>query len=528
MRILFFQDENELLKRLCLSRPFGSDFLSALAQKASLESESANLLIGKQWVEDNPQLNGLDTFTYEKASWTLPDSVIRSKSDEICLLNGSAVFSVDEQQLKHTLGSFSWDVVTIRVSPDLQASKEILKLTSDANVVGFRRFYAPSIEPAHAPSQWPDIVIFKRPIWDKVCEDGRFPLDFDQLRNRIGPRSYQVTHLRAGGQRRPLDKESAFLDCLQEYWPEAPESGDGVNQGTGMILIGDNVTVEPNVTLVGPIVLSSNVHVKSGAVVRRSILAENTVVQSDQVVNNRILFEETDAGQSNGSVSFVTMEDCRSSFKKEYKNWSMFSYARLGKRIFDLIASSLVLILLIPIFAVVAIVVKLSSPGPLFYRARRQGLHGKDFNCLKFRSMMVAADSMQERLRAVNQVDGPQFKMENDPRITGVGKFLRDTYIDELPQFINVLIGQMSIVGPRPSPENENESSPAWRDARLSVRPGITGLWQVLRTRQEGADFQEWVYYDTRYVRNLSFRTDLWICWKTAQKLIHSFLGQFG
>ena len=112
----------------------------------------------------------------------------------------------------------------------------------------------------------------------------------------------------------------------------------------------------------------------------------------------------------------------------------------------------------------------------------------------------------------VNQVDGPQFKIDNDPRITGLGQFLRDTCIDELPQFFNVLAGQMSVVGPRPSPENENESCPAWRDARLSVRPGITGLWQLYRTRQEGQDFQEWVYYDTQYVRNVSFRLDLSIC----------------
>ena len=104
--------------------------------------------------------------------------------------------------------------------------------------------------------------------------------------------------------------------------------------------------------------------------------------------------------------------------------------------------------------------IKLTSPGPVFYRARRQGLHGKEFDCLKFRTMMLRADTIQERLRVVNQVDGPQFKIDNDPRISGVGKFLRDTCIDELPQFINVLLGQMSVVGPRPSPENENDSCP--------------------------------------------------------------------
>jgi len=142
--------------------------------------------------------------------------------------------------------------------------------------------------------------------------------------------------------------------------------------------------------------------------------------------------------------------------------------------------------------------------------------------------MIVQADQMQHRLQVLNQVDGPQFKIDDDPRISTLGKFLRDTCIDELPQFINVLLGQMSIVGPRPSPESENESCPYWRDARLSVRPGITGLWQVSRTRQPFMDFQEWLHYDTEYVRNLSFKKDIRICLKTANKLIHTFLDQFG
>jgi len=142
--------------------------------------------------------------------------------------------------------------------------------------------------------------------------------------------------------------------------------------------------------------------------------------------------------------------------------------------------------------------------------------------------MIVGAETLQEQLRTANQVDGPQFKIEDDPRTSPIGKFLRDTCIDELPQFFNVLLGQMSVVGPRPSPENENEYCPAWRQARLSVRPGITGLWQVCRTRQQGRDFQEWIYYDMEYVRRLSLGLDLLICMKTARKLIGSFLDQFG
>ena len=117
--------------------------------------------------------------------------------------------------------------------------------------------------------------------------------------------------------------------------------------------------------------------------------------------------------------------------------------------------------------------------------------------------------------------------MVNEPRISAVGRFLRETYIDEIPQFFNVLFGQMSVVGPRPSPESENTLCPFWREARLSVRPGITGLWQILRTRVPMKDFQEWIRYDTEYVRNLSLKTDLWICWKTIKKLVGDFMNQF-
>jgi lipopolysaccharide/colanic/teichoic acid biosynthesis glycosyltransferase len=165
--------------------------------------------------------------------------------------------------------------------------------------------------------------------------------------------------------------------------------------------------------------------------------------------------------------------------------------------------------LFVPFFPIIAVIIKLNSKGSAFFKHRRQGLYGKEFNCLKFRTMIEGADDIQTKLRSQNQVDGPQFKVEDDPRVTVVGKFLRNTFIDEIPQFINVLFGQMSLVGPRPSPKNENSSCPFWRDARLSVRPGITGLWQISRTRLEGRDFQEWIHYDTKYVKKLSLTLEI-------------------
>jgi len=129
--------------------------------------------------------------------------------------------------------------------------------------------------------------------------------------------------------------------------------------------------------------------------------------------------------------------------------------------------------------------------------------------------MRKDAEKMKAQLRALNQADGPQFFIENDPRLTRVGRFLRKYNLDELPQLLNVLVGHMSVVGPRPSPHSENQFCPAWREARLSVRPGITGLWQIKRTRRRGSDFQEWIKYDIEYVEKRTWWLDLVIIWKT-------------
>ena len=138
---------------------------------------------------------------------------------------------------------------------------------------------------------------------------------------------------------------------------------------------------------------------------------------------------------------------------------------------------------------------KLYSRGPVFYKRSRLGLHRKGFDLIKFRTMNEGSDQKKSGLRT--QVF--------DSRITNIGRALRKSYIDELPQFINVLRGHMSVVGPRPSPFDENQFCPEWREARLSIRPGITGLWQVKRSRLEGMDFQEWIKYDIEYEDQLNY-----------------------
>jgi lipopolysaccharide/colanic/teichoic acid biosynthesis glycosyltransferase len=125
------------------------------------------------------------------------------------------------------------------------------------------------------------------------------------------------------------------------------------------------------------------------------------------------------------------------------------------------------------------------------------------------------AEALAQHYRDQNVCDGPQVYIANDPRVTRIGRVLRKYHLDELLQLVNVLAGDMSLVGPRPSPDRENRLCPAWRDARLSVRPGITGLWQVCRTRQPGLDFQEWIQFDMQYVRARSFSLDCWILYRT-------------
>jgi lipopolysaccharide/colanic/teichoic acid biosynthesis glycosyltransferase len=142
---------------------------------------------------------------------------------------------------------------------------------------------------------------------------------------------------------------------------------------------------------------------------------------------------------------------------------------------------------------------------------------GREFPCIKFRSMRKDADRLKTELSTRNQSDGPQFFMDADPRVTRVGRFLRRTNLDELPQFFNVLLGHMSVVGPRPSPRHENQYCPAWRHARLSVRPGVTGLWQVSRTRRHGQDFQEWIKFDLEYINRANWWFDLLIIFKTLR-----------
>lgn len=173
------------------------------------------------------------------------------------------------------------------------------------------------------------------------------------------------------------------------------------------------------------------------------------------------------------------------------------------KRLLDLAGASAGLVALMPLFLLVAVVQKITSPGPLLFKQKRAGLGGKPFEMLKFRTMIVNAEAKREELLALNEQDGPAFKVKNDPRVTPFGRLLRKTSIDELPQLWNVLRGEMSLVGPRPLPCFEAEACELWQQRRQDVTPGLTCLWQVYGRSQ--VSFAEWMRLDIRYLisRNL-------------------------
>jgi lipopolysaccharide/colanic/teichoic acid biosynthesis glycosyltransferase len=294
--------------------------------------------------------------------------------------------------------------------------------------------------------------------------------------------------------------ERRFLDNLVELWPDPSETlvgiehrGDGVFVPAGLETAGR--------TVIGPVWIG----------------AEGIGDADRPVVGPACLTDRVEAAPAVP----LPMEEIRSapSRSARVRLGTIGAYAFV-KRSVDLAVSALTLLALSPIMLLAAIAVVVDDGFPVFFGHRRQGRDGRIFRCWKFRTMRRNAESLARELRGLNVCDGPQFFIKDDPRVTRVGRRLRAWNVDELPQLWNVLVGDMSLVGPRPSPEGENQYCPSWRESRLSVRPGITGLWQVRRTRRPGYDFQEWIRYDIEYVRTAGPWLDFRICMETALSII--------
>ena len=205
--------------------------------------------------------------------------------------------------------------------------------------------------------------------------------------------------------------------------------------------------------------------------------------------------------------------DRDATFEVAWRRRRGLTYETLFKRLMDIVLASLGIVATLPLWVSILIAVRADSRGSAIFVQERVGQHGRPFRFYKFRSMYMNAEHRLAEVVSSNEVDGPVFKMRKDPRVTRVGAFLRRTSLDELPQLINVLKGDMSLVGPRPPLPKEVEQYRAGDTIRLSVKPGLTCLWQVSGRSTVG--FDQWMEYDREYVRNISLRLDLIILFRT-------------
>jgi lipopolysaccharide/colanic/teichoic acid biosynthesis glycosyltransferase/dTDP-glucose pyrophosphorylase len=310
----------------------------------------------------------------------------------------------------------------------------------------------------------------------------------------------------------------------------------------GPVMIGRDCVIGSGVQIIGPTCVGDGCYVEDGSILRESLLLPGSRVEQDSRVERCVLAADTvispgqslrgvvaipeslDVGDMDLADADLLIQGVAATAGQYAQSQFRYLLYRTFKRALDLAAALAGLVGLSPLLLALALAIKLSSPGPIFFRQRRCGRRGREFSMVKFRTMVENAEGLQAQLRPLNEVDGPVFKIENDPRSTALGRFMRKYSLDELPQLWNVLKGEMSLVGPRPLAAREMQFCPAWRDVRLKVRPGITGLWQI--SGRSKTSFHDWIRLDVEYVREQSTLLDLRVLFKTFSVVFRA-LGSF-
>jgi len=396
-----------------------------------------------------------------------------------------------------------FDVAYVRLRDTQERPfRERVVTDEDGRFVKFERHYEGGPFSKHAR-----VLVTRDPklaaVWQMAPEPALAGKAFQQ----IVPRNRRVLFSATGSlYDSTLATDDKFFIDLIPLWKNPERAIQGIRQIAPSVWAHSDANVNSSARLIGPIWIGAG----------RSIEQNSLVVGPLALLDDPDLRPELQPVQLQPSALPANpIEPVHSRSSRLYQ---------ITKRVFDILVSLFALLLTLPLYPFIMAAIWLEDGRPFFFAHRRETLGGRKFPCLKFRSMRKDAEKIKRRLAKENGIDGPQFFMKQDPRLTRVGAFLRKRQFDELPQFINVLLGHMSIVGPRPSPYAENQFCPPWRDARLSVRPGITGLWQIKRTRAGGCDFQEWIRYDLDYVRKASLWFDLQILVQTALM----FLGRLG
>jgi lipopolysaccharide/colanic/teichoic acid biosynthesis glycosyltransferase/ADP-glucose pyrophosphorylase len=395
------------------------------------------------------------------------------------------------------------------------------------------------------------LYLFQTEVLEYIPETGYFDLK-EQLFGPLYQQRASTAIWEIPGYSRTItsigDFFSANLDVLNGRMPLAPANNPGGAEvsATARILapsvVGSGSRVGDEAIVLGPSVIGSHCEVESGAVINECVVLDNArisqgaylhrcVVSDGAIVGNFSKLHEVAIVKTLATPQEQTTFSLREHARRnpayvegprEWQTPSKPIYQKV-KRCLDVLVAFAGLILTAPIMLVVALFIKLDSPGDIIFRQERCGQGGQNFKMYKFRSMLNNAEDLKRVIQDMNEVDGPMFKIAKDPRITRVGSIIRKTNLDELPQLWNVLQGDMSLVGPRPLSMDEMRYNPKWRDARLSVRPGMTGLWQV--EAHSKAFFNDWIINDLEYVRNCSLWLDLKILAKTIVRMVREPLG---
>jgi lipopolysaccharide/colanic/teichoic acid biosynthesis glycosyltransferase len=478
---------------------------------------------------------------------TLPRELNRYEAGDRLLVVDSRLWPAqgyDFNECQRHLDSYRGATYVVAVGANGKRTRERVECDADGNVRRVQRLYAKNWSEITGTSIMYSIVPLRSVIGLRFV----LPLELRAHLAAAGvlsqdlPRDCDAFRLGVEGGFLALAEQSVTEVCRQPgvdgFTARQPEvllgRGCRIQGGVRLVpplVIQRDCVIEEEATLIGPAVIGAGSRIMRGAAVVQSALAHGSTVPRGSIVRHRVVCGAYSGEASNPGVAeancFDTMlPGAHGPRRGGSDDWGEARPAR-GRRVhcaikrsMDVFLSATALLALSPLLLVVALLVKLGSRGPVFFAHAREGLAGREFSCWKFRTMVVGAHQQQRLLYKHSEVDGPQFKMTNDPRVTRVGKWLRATNIDELPQLCNVLLGHMSLVGPRPSPFRENQICVPWRRARLSVRPGITGLWQVCRGEDRiKGDFHEWIFYDMAYVRHFSIWLDLKILVATVLTL---------
>ncbi|HAG50823.1 MAG TPA: hypothetical protein DCL42_05745 [Deltaproteobacteria bacterium] len=437
----------------------------------------------------------------------------------------------------------SKSVVTVGVKKQKRLSMEGISIGEDNAV---RDFYAIHSSRDRRSSLKPAGIYVFDPAALRFIKDNIYFDIKEQLIPALNKANLSVHAYEVNGHCRAINSVDDYYDIQREELFNGYSSRENMSEIAEGVWAGSNLSISPDAYILGPTIIGNNCRIGANAqIIGPTVIGDNCVIGKMAKLRESILWNDVKVGEDSNirycvaGHGLILAGDLLSNkvlidrlkpedinlIPRKYKIDSVAEQGALHigsarhlifsglKRFMDIMVSTAMFILLSPLLLITALAIKMDSDGSVIFKQQRCGRGGKDFEMLKFRTMVNNAEGMQHILSAKKDVDGPMFKLQNDPRVTRVGSVLRKTSLDELPQLMNVLKGEMSLVGPRPLAMNEMKFSPSWRGIRLKVKPGITGLWQV-QGRSE-ASFHDWIRYDVYYVKNQSLWLDIKILLRT-------------